>query len=125
MIVVDSSGWLEYFIEGPNAGIFESVVADPHELIVPSITIYEVFKQVARRSSASFALRAASQMQKGEVIDLDSATSIAAAQMSIERHLPMADSIILTTARLHDAILWTQDADFDGMEGVKYVPARS
>ena len=125
MIIVDSSGWLEYFIEGPNAGVFEPVVSDPESLIVPTITIYEVFKQIARRTNDAEAITLTSLMLKGKIADLDTATSVDAARISVENHLGMADSILLATAKLYRAILWTQDSDFIGIQGVEYVAARN
>jgi predicted nucleic acid-binding protein len=122
--IVDSSGWLEFFIGGPNAEVFAPLVSEVESLIVPTITVYEVFKQIARRSNDFEATQFTSLMLKGEVADLDTATSIDAARLSVENRLGMADSIILATARFYEAILWTQDSDFAGIDGVEYIPAK-
>ena len=90
------------------------------ELVVPTISIYEVFKHVLARRSEDEALRAIAQMRQGMVVDLNSNLALDAARLSISLRLPMADAIILATARSHGAVLWTQDADFVGVEGVKY-----
>ena len=124
MNVVDSSGWLEYFADGPNAGFFAPAVQDLGSLIVPSLTIYEVFKTVSRQRGEGTALQAVAVMHQGTVVDLDSATAIDAARLSLEHKIPMADSIILATSMSHDAILWTQDSDFKKMAGIKYVKRR-
>ena len=120
--VVDSSGWLEYFADGPNADFFEEAIEEEASLVIPSISIYEVFKRLLAEpdgEEAGFLVVAA--MQRGEIVDLDAELALDAARISRETRLPMADSIILATARANDAILWTQDADFEGIEGVEYV----
>lgn len=120
MNVVDSSAWLEYLADGPNADIFEPVIQDEASLVVPSITLFEVFKVTARQRGEREALRAAANMRRGLVVDLDADLALAAAKLSHELKLPMADSVILATARAHDATLWTQDDDFSGIPGVRY-----
>jgi predicted nucleic acid-binding protein len=121
MNVVDSSGWLEYFADGPNADFFAPAVEKVAELVVPSISIYEVFKRVLQQRDESDALQAVAVMQQGTVVDLDTAIVLSAAKLSVELKLPMADSVMLATARAHKATLWTQDADFKDIEGVQYV----
>ena len=120
MNVVDSSAWLEYFADGPNAGEFAGAIAATDELIVPSITLFEVFKRIRVQRDPAAALYAVAQMRRGRVVDLDGDLAVAAAALSADSGLPMADSIILATARAHDAALWTQDADFAGLDGVEY-----
>ena len=124
MNVVDSSGWLEYFADGPNADFFAPAVEKVAELVVPSISIYEVFKRVLQQRDESDALQAVAVMQQGRVVDLDTAIALNAAKLSVELKLPMADSVMLATARAHKATLWTQDADFKDIEGVRYVEKR-
>lgn len=123
MNVVDSSGWLEYFADGPNAEAFAEPLAQPEELVVPTISIFEVFKRVLQQRDETAALQAAALMQQGRVIALDSSLAMSAAKLSADRALPMADSIILATAREFGATLWTQDADFEGIEDVRFFPA--
>lgn len=122
MNVIDSSGWLEYFAGGPNAAFFSPPLQNSTELIVPSISIYEVFKTVLRQRHESEALQAAALMMQGSVVDLTANISILAAKISLAEKMPMADSIILATARLYQATVWTQDADFEGIAGVQYIP---
>lgn len=121
MNVVDSSGWLEYFADGPNADFFAPAIENMGELVVPSISIYEVFKRVLQQRDESSALKAVATMQQGLVVDLDAGLALSAARVSVELNLPMADSIILATARSCEAVLWTQDSDFASIEGVKYI----
>ncbi len=120
MNVVDSSGWLEYFANGPNADFFAPAIEDTNNLLVPSISIFEVFKRVLQQRSESDALRAVALMQQGRVVDLDVSTALHAARVSVDHKLPLADSVILATSLANKAVLWTQDADFDGMPGVQY-----
>ena len=120
MNVVDSSAWLEYFANGPNAGVFAPAIEKASELLVPSLVLYEVFKRVSHQRDEGAALQAVAVMQQGTVLDLDASLAIAAARLSAEHGLPLADSIILATARSSAAVLWTQDADFEGMPGVEY-----
>ena len=121
MNVVDSSGWIEYFTEGPNSGFFAGAIERVGELIVPALTIYEVFKWVSRERGETQALKAVAHMQLGEVVELDSKLAVYAARLSMQAKLPIADSIVYATARAHEAVLWTQDDDFEGLEEVKYI----
>ena len=125
MNVVDSSAWLEYFANGPNASFFAGAVEGTDELVVPSLTIYEVFKRVLQQREEGDALRAVAVMQQSSVVDLDARLALSAARVSLETRMPMADSVVLATARLHDATLWTQDADFEGLPGVRYRARRT
>lgn len=120
--VVDSSGWLEYLADAANAEFFAGPIEDTERLIVPTLSILEVFKRVLRERGESDALHAAAQMRAVRVVDLDSALAIRAAKLGIDHRLPLADSVILATARAYDAVLWTQDADFQFIPGVRYVP---
>jgi toxin FitB len=125
MNVVDSSAWLEYFANGSNASFFAGPIEAADELIVPSLTIYEVFKRVLQQRDESDALRAVAVMQQGSVVDLDARLAVAAARVSLDTRLPMADSIVLATASVHQATLWTQDADFASLPGVRYRPRKN
>ncbi len=120
MNVVDSSAWLEYFADGPNAERFASAIEDTAQLLVPSVTILEVFKRVLQQRGEGAALNCAALMQQGEVVVLTAALATRAALLGIRHKLPLADSIIYATAQEADALVWTQDADFEGLPGVRY-----
>jgi len=124
MNVVDSSGWLEYADDGTNAKVFEAPLVDISRLLVPAICLYEVFRKVLRDRGEEPALALAAQMRQGRVVELDGDLALEAARLGVELKLPLADSVILATARAHGATLWTQDEDFDGMAGVRYVRKR-
>jgi predicted nucleic acid-binding protein len=122
--VVDSSAWLEYFADGPNAAFFAPAIAATDKLVVPTLSLYEVFKRVLQQRTEDDALMAIATMQQGTVVDLDAGIALRAARISIDCKLPMADSVMLATARTFEATLWTQDEHFKGLTGVKYRPAR-
>ncbi|ESS73924.1 putative ribonuclease VapC [Methyloglobulus morosus KoM1] len=118
MNVVDSSGWLEYFADGKNADFFSAAIEDIENLIVPVISLYEVFKRVTQQTNESQGLQAIALMQQGKCVDLNPELAVYAGKLSIQHKLPMADSIILATAYGFQATLWTQDKDFEGIPGV-------
>jgi predicted nucleic acid-binding protein len=118
--VVDSSAWLEYFADGPNARFFAPAIEDLKDLVVPSICIVEVFRRMMQQLGPDAALRAAAAMQQGSVVSLDLGLAIDAGKIGVERKLPLADSIVFATARALGATLWTQDGDFEGLEDVRY-----
>jgi predicted nucleic acid-binding protein len=120
MNVIDSSAWIEYFAGGANADQFADPIEQPADLLVPSLTIYEVFKRVAQLKGESRALEAVGVMLTGRIVDLTSGIALEAARISIEEKLAMADSIVLATARLEGAVLWTQDAHFRGLDDVEF-----
>ena len=120
MNVVDSSAWLEYFANGPNAGFFAKPIENVEELVVPSLSLFEAFKRFLQQRDENDAIQAVAIMQQGMVVDLDAAVALSAARLSVDHKLPLADSVILATAREHKATLWTQDADFEGLEDVRY-----
>jgi predicted nucleic acid-binding protein len=122
MNVVDTSGWLEYFSDGPNADKFLAPLQDSSSLIIPVITIYEVFKIVLRESSEHEALQAIAAMEKGQVIELTTSIAMTASKLSLQYNLPMADSIILSTSQLYGCTIWTQDSDFKDIPGVNFFP---
>ncbi|MCA1765273.1 MAG: type II toxin-antitoxin system VapC family toxin [Desulfobulbaceae bacterium] len=120
MNIIDSSGWLSYFADEPSANNFHEPIQNIDSLIVPVITIYEVFKVALRESNENEALQATAAMQKGTVVELTTTLAIAASKLSLKHQLPMADSIILATALHYNAIIWTQDIDFKDIPGVSY-----
>lgn len=121
MNVVDSSGWLEYFANGRNADFFAPAIESTSRLVVPTLSLYEVFKKLLQQRGEEPALQAVALMCQGRVVDLDATLALAAARVSLEQRLPLADSVMLATSRAFGATLWTQDEDFEGHEGVRYV----
>ena len=119
MNVVDSSGWIEYFVDGRKAERFSKPIEQTGKLVVPTIVIFEVFKYLCRESDETQALKAVAAMHAGQLVDLDVDIALRAARMSLDRNLPMADSMILATARAFGAKLWTMDLDFNGIDGVE------
>lgn len=124
MNVVDSSGWLEYLADGPGADSFVAAIENADELIVPAICMAEVARVLTRERDEHTALQALALMEQSKVVEMDVSVMLGAACLGVEAKLPLADSIILATARAHDAILWTQDDDFKGLTDVRYFPKR-
>lgn len=120
MNVVDSSAWLSYFSGDRNAAVFAKAIEDLDKLLVPTITLTEVFKNVIRQRDEESALATVAHMQQGRVISLDSEIAIHAAGFGVIHKLPLADSIIFATAQKYDATIWTQDSDFKGLTKVRY-----
>ena len=120
MNLVDSSGWLEYLTDGKNAKLFVPVIERTDELIVSTINIYEIYKKVLSEKDEDTAIQVAGLMQQAKVIEVNSAIAIQAAKLSFIQKIPMADSLIYITAKQNNAIVWTQDADFKDLDGVKY-----
>lgn len=120
--VVDSSAWLEYFADGPNAEHFAAAIEDASTLLVPSITLLEVFKRISQQRDEAIALQCVGVMQQGRVADLDAALAVRAAAVGLRHKLPLADSVIYATAQKHRGIVWTQDSDFEGLDGVRFWP---
>jgi toxin FitB len=124
MNLVDSCGWLEYLADGPNADFFAPPVENTEKLLVPTICILEVFKRVLQQRGEDSALKAVALMQQGNVVGLDTGVAILSARIGHELKLPLADAVIVSTARMHDAVVWTQDSDLKNIEGLKYIKKR-
>lgn len=121
MIVIDSSGWLEYFIAGPNSKFFAEPIKNNPEIIIPTIVIYELWKKISREKGENKAIEVVAQLKRYEIVPLDESLSISAAKLSSQYKMAMADSIIYATAKKYNATLWTQDSDFKDFENVKYI----
>lgn len=121
MNVVDSCGWLEYFADGANADFFAPAIEATSELLVPTLTLFEVFKRILQQRTEADALRAIALMRQGRLSELTDTVALGAARLSHELKLPLADSVILYSARQHGATLWTQDAHFEAVQGVRFV----
>jgi len=122
--LVDSCGWLEYFADGPNADFFAPPIENTSKLIVPAICLAEVFKRVLQQSGEDKAIQVMAAMHQGKIVELDSSIAISAAKLGTDLNLPLADSVILATARATNSTIWTQDADFENLPGVKYIKKR-
>lgn len=121
MNVVDSSGWLEYFADGSNADFFAPAITDEANLVVPTICMFEVFKRLSLQRGKEAALQAMGMLYRGQLAALTDEIALQAALLSLEHKLPLADSMILATARAHQATLWTQDEHFKDLPGVEYI----
>ena len=125
MNLVDSCGWLEYFSDDPNADFYAPAIEDVQNLFVPTICILEVFKRILQQRGEDAALQAIALMHQGLIVDLTSTIALDAAKIGVQLKLPLADSVILATGRSHAAVIWTQDEDFKGIKGVRYIERRT
>lgn len=125
MNVVDSSGWLEYLADAPGADFFALAIENTAELLVPTICLLEVARVIFRQRGEHTALQALALMQQGRIIDLETPVIMTAASLGAAHGLPLADSVVLATARVHGATLWTQDDDFEGLDGVRYTAKKA
>ncbi len=120
MNVVDSSGWIEYFFDSPRADLFADAIEDMTKLLVPVVSIYEVHKVLSRKLPAGAVLSCLDVMRQGRVLDLTDKRAVTAADIATKHKLAMADAVIYSMAREFEGTLWTQDVDYNGLEGVKY-----
>ncbi len=119
--VVDSSGWLEYFADGPNADFFAPPFETPDLFILPSISLLEVFKRILRQRGENEAFQALALMMEGRVVDLDADPVIRAKTIGRSEKLPLADCVMFATALKFDALLWSQDGDFENLSGIRFI----
>ena len=119
---LDSSAWIEIFHAGTNAEEFLKVLTDGDTIIVSTVSLYEVWKYTALHADDQRATRITDAMRQHPVVPIDAKVAIQAAEISLRRKIPMADSLIYATARDHQATLWTQDTDFEGLPHVRYFP---
>lgn len=122
MIVVDSSGWIEFFTDGPLADDYARKLRNLSSIITPAVVIYEVYKWLKREVSEDDGIIAVSAMQRTQIIPVDTELALSAADLSLEYGLAMADAMVLAAARKFDAELVTSDRDFERVAGVTYLP---
>jgi len=122
MNIVDSSCWIEYLM-GTEIGVnVSAIIENPAELVVPTITLYEVYKKLSLERGEEYALDVISYMQAGTVIELNTGLSLSAAKISQKHKLPMADSIIYATSLHYSAIIFSCDKHFKDIPGIRYFP---
>lgn len=124
MILVDSSGWLQYFAEGPLAEAYAKHLEEPEAVLTPTVVLYEVYKKVRRERGEEAALLAAAQMEKTRIASLTAALALLAADLSLECNLPMLDAIVYATARSEGTKVATSDADFRDLPDVVFLEVR-
>lgn len=122
--LVDATGWLEYFADGPNAAFFAPAIEDTSRLIVPVVVLTKVFRRVFQDAGEGDALQAAALLQQGRVVELDAGLALDAGRLAATEKLPLPSAMLLATARRHGALVWTQDADFANLAEVRYTPKR-
>lgn len=121
MNVLDSSVWLEIFAGTALGKKYIPLAENANSLVVPVISLYEVFRKVLRERNEHLALQVIAQMKRGLVVEFGLELALNAARLAQEYSLPMADSIIFATAQKYKATLWTMDSDFRGIPGVRFI----
>ena len=121
MKVIDSSGWIEFFSDGLLADIYSKHLENPSRVIVPAITLYEVYKKIRSEKGEALALAASHAMSRCRFAPLTDDIAMASADTSIQYKLAMADAIIYTTAQFFKAELITSDADLRNLPQVTYL----
>jgi predicted nucleic acid-binding protein len=116
--VVDSSAWLEYLADTPRAKHFAAAIEDTERLLAPALVLHEVCKKIRRERGEDAMLQVAAEMQSGALVPVDAQLALEAARLD----MPLADSLIYSTARRAGAAVWTQDQDIEGREGVRHIP---
>jgi predicted nucleic acid-binding protein len=122
--LVDATGWLEYFADGPNAGYFAAAIEQPAHLLVPTVVITKVFRRIYLDAGEGEALQAAALLQQGIVVDFDDTLALDAGRIAATDKLALPSAMLVATARRHGALIWTQDDDFADLPDVRYTPKR-
>jgi predicted nucleic acid-binding protein len=122
MNLVDSSGWIEFFLAGPNGPLFKPVVEQRNILLVPVIALFEVHRVLSRKLPAELVAKCLDVMRMGRVLEITDRRAIAAADVASRHSLAMADAMMYSLALEHGATFWTQDSDYLGLAGVQWFP---
>lgn len=118
--LVDASGWLEYFSDGPDAAFIAQTLQEIDRLVVPVVTILEVFERVCRDHGEGEALQAVAAMQQGRVVPLDTSLALEAGRLAVEHRVPATAGAVLAAAARHEARVWTLDERLRHVPGVQY-----
>lgn len=118
--VVDSSGWIEFFMAGTNGPVFKPVIEQRQTLLVPTIALFEVHKVLSRQLPPEVVTACLDVMRLGRVLDITAARAVAGADVSLRHKLAMGDALMYSLAQEHNATFWTQDADYQGLPGVQF-----
>lgn len=121
MILVDSSGWIEYLAERSKADLFAPYIEGSEPLVSSAIQVYEIYKIVRRDLNEERAIEAVSALRTTTIEPLAEGLALEAADVALEYGLAMADAMIYATASRHEAELVTGDADFDGLPRVTLI----
>lgn len=125
MLVVDSSGWIEFFADGPLADRMQPYLVDAEHIVTPAVVLYEVYRWARRIGTDPVAMSIVAQLEQTELVPADSAIALAAAELGLDHHLAVADALVLATARLKGCELVTADDDFRGLPGVVLIEAEA
>jgi len=118
--VVDSSGWIEFFLAGTNGPMFKPVIEQRNRLLVPTISLFEVHRVLSRSLPADLVNRCLDVMRLGRVLDITAARAVAGADVAMRHKLAMGDALMYSLALEHGATFWTQDVDYQGLPSVRF-----
>lgn len=118
--VVDSSGWIEFFLAGTNGPVFKPVIEQRQALLVPTIALFEVHRVLSRKLPPDVVKACLDVMRLGRVLDITAARAVAGADVSLRHKLAMGDALMYSLALEHGATFWTQDVDYQGLPSVQY-----
>lgn len=121
MILVDSSGWIEYLADRPKADAFAPYIEGREPLLVSAVEVYEIYKVIRRDLSEELAIEAISVLHRATIAPVDETLALEAADLSLRYGLAMADSLIYATAQRHGATVVTSDRDFAALPGATVV----
>ena len=120
MNVVDSSGWVEFFLAGANGPTFKPVIEDRAALLVPTIALFEVHRVLSRKVPPGAVQACLNVMRLGRVLDVTDVRAVAAAHVAQRHRLAMGDAMMYSLSLEYKATLWTQDVDYQGLPAVNY-----
>jgi predicted nucleic acid-binding protein len=118
---MDSSGWIEFFTGGPLAERYAAYLTPRHDIITPTIVLYEVYKKIKREKGEETALLFTGRLSATHVVQLTESIAYLAADFSMRHGLAMADAIVYATAKDQEADVVTGDADLKDLPGVVYI----
>ena len=120
MHCVDSSGWIEFFLGSAAGRTFKSIIEQTDQLIVPSLSFFEVHRFLSRTVDVAQRDTCLDIMRRGRVVELTVQRAIAASDTAQKHRLAMADAVMYSIAREFNATFWTQDVDYKDLPGVSY-----
>lgn len=120
-VLLDFSGWIEFFTDGPKANRYAAYLTPRHHLITPTIVLYEVYKKIKRERGEETAVQFAERLHAIQIIPLTESIALLAADLSIQHGLAMADAMVYATGLDQEAHVVTGDADLEGLPSVVYI----
>ncbi len=125
MNLVDAGGWLAYVTDGPDAGYFAPAIEKTTDLVVPTVVLQEVFRHLVRHAGEGPALEIAAAMRQARIVDLDATLALEAARLASLHNLDPIPAVIMATAAMTEAQVWTTDRRLAYLPEVRYRESRT